>query len=137
MKIQKEYNTPFYYLGLAGLSIFLVVILVLNHFDLTFHDIVPPCYVYTMSGFQCPGCGGTRAVIAMLEGKFLLSLSYHPVVLYVVVVYGWFLISQTIERISNHRIAIGLNYRNIYIYLTLLLIGFNWIVKNIIIIYNR
>ncbi len=133
MKVQKEYNTAFYYLGLVGLSVFLVAILVLHHFNLTFSDVVPPCYFHALTGYQCPGCGGTRAVISMLEGNFLLSLSYHPLVLYAVILYGWFLVSQTIERISGHRIAIGLNYRNIYLFLALILIGSNWIIKNIII----
>lgn len=133
MRVQKEYNTPFYYLGLAGISVFLLAVLVLHCFDLTFFDIVPPCQFYTATGYQCPGCGGTRAVMAMLEGKFLLSLSYHPMVLFVVVFYGWFLISQTIERITRHKIAIGLNYRNIYVFSVLFLIGINWIVKNVII----
>lgn len=133
MKVQKEYNTPFYYLGLAGLSVFLLAILVLHCLDLTFSDVIPPCYFHTITGYQCPGCGGTRAVMSMLQGKFLLSLFYHPAVLYVVVLYGWFLISQTIERISKHRIAIGLNYRNIYLFSVLFLIAGNWIVKNIMI----
>lgn len=133
MKIQKEYNTPFYYLGIAGLSVFLLTVLVLHHLNLTFSNIIPPCFFYSLTGYQCPGCGGTRAVMAMLDGNFLLSLYYHPVVLYVIIFYGWFLISQTIERISRHRIAIGLNYRNIYLFLALFLIGGNWIIKNIII----
>ena len=29
---------------------------------------VPPCLFYRVSGLYCPGCGGTRAIRALLEG---------------------------------------------------------------------
>ena len=51
----------------------------------------------------CPGCGGTRAAYALLCGKPLLSLYYHPIVLYTVVVGAAFLVTQTIGRLSRGR----------------------------------
>lgn len=42
------------------------------------------CFILKNYGFYCPGCGGTRAVKALLHGNILESLRYHPIVVYVV-----------------------------------------------------
>lgn len=41
-----------------------------------------PCIFHLLTGWYCPGCGGTRAVKYLLQGKLLLSFQYHPLVLY-------------------------------------------------------
>lgn len=41
-----------------------------------------PCLFHLVTGLYCPGCGGTRAVRLMLQGRWLLSFQYHPFVLY-------------------------------------------------------
>lgn len=41
-----------------------------------------PCLFQMMTGLYCPGCGGTRAVRALLSGHPVLSFLYHPVVPY-------------------------------------------------------
>ena len=40
-----------------------------------------PCLFQLMTGLYCPGCGGTRAVKALLAGHPVLSFLYHPLVL--------------------------------------------------------
>ena len=42
----------------------------------------PPCLFHLATGYYCPGCGGTRAITALLHGQILNSVLYHPVVLY-------------------------------------------------------
>lgn len=37
-----------------------------------------PCYFATLTGLPCPGCGMTRATVALLKGNFRLALAYHP-----------------------------------------------------------
>ena len=44
--------------------------------------IFMPCLFHAMTGFYCPGCGGTRAVAALLRGDLVSSFCYHPLVLY-------------------------------------------------------
>ncbi|MCI9570502.1 MAG: DUF2752 domain-containing protein [Lachnospiraceae bacterium] len=41
-----------------------------------------PCLFHEITGLYCPGCGGTRAFKALLRGELLLSVLYHPFVLY-------------------------------------------------------
>ena len=42
-----------------------------------------PCLFHTLTGVYCPGCGGTRAAAALLQGKLLQSFYYHPLVPYI------------------------------------------------------
>jgi len=38
----------------------------------------PICFVRAHTGEQCPGCGLTRSVVALYNGDWALSRSYHP-----------------------------------------------------------
>lgn len=37
-----------------------------------------PCIVYQLTGLQCPGCGISRMLLAMLHGDFRAAFSFHP-----------------------------------------------------------
>lgn len=37
-------------------------------------DLLPGCFLYETTSIYCPGCGGTRAVYALLHGDILLCL---------------------------------------------------------------
>ncbi|MBR5509866.1 MAG: DUF2752 domain-containing protein [Lachnospiraceae bacterium] len=39
------------------------------------------CYIRETFRLYCPGCGGTRAVLALLGGDILQSARYNPIVL--------------------------------------------------------
>lgn len=45
------------------------------------------------TGLYCPGCGGTRALAALLRGQFLTSFQYHPLVPYLAVILPALLVS--------------------------------------------
>lgn len=36
------------------------------------------CVFNKLTGYYCPGCGNTRAVLALMSGRFLKSLGYNP-----------------------------------------------------------
>lgn len=44
------------------------------------------CLFYVLTGFYCPGCGGTRAFFSLIHGHPLISVYYHPIVLYTLAV---------------------------------------------------
>lgn len=92
---------------------------------------VAPCVVYSVLGVFCPGCGGTRAVAALFQGRLFAALVDFPMLVYCVAVYLWFMASHTVERASRGRIAIGMKYRHGWIYASLVILIVHWVVKNI------
>lgn len=91
-----------------------------------------PCWFRLFTGLYCPGCGATRAFVLLCQGRLLASLAYSPVVLYSAVLYLWFMLSNSIEFLSKGRLSIGMRYRNLYLYIGILLILGNWIIKNLL-----
>ena len=94
--------------------------------------LLPPCLFYQISGYYCPGCGGTRAMRALLSGKLVRAACLHPFVPYAAFVYLFFMITQTIERVSRGKLRIGLRYRNCIVWIAVFLIIGNFLIKNIL-----
>ena len=61
------------------------------------------CWVWEHWGIYCPGCGGTRAVIALAHGHLLKALYYHPAVPVAVILAAVYLLSQTIWRMRRRQ----------------------------------
>ncbi len=55
------------------------------------------CPLYAFTGILCPGCGGTRAVLALLHGDVWLSLRCNPSVAGIVI----FLLLWYAEAVSK------------------------------------
>ncbi len=71
-------------------TIFLDVVLIIGIFTAPLllrllMDGVPNCWSLNM-GIICPACGGTRCLINLLEGDFITSFIYNPMV-FVIVLY--------------------------------------------------
>ena len=133
MKRQKSLEEQLY---LAGLVLFAVsavavpfwVLLILPKLNLTQSG----CIVWMLFGAYCPGCGGTRAVNALLHGHFLQSFWYHPLVLYSVVLYFVFMVSWTLARFGLFGIKKGIAFRAGYMYAMLVIIAVNFVAKNLL-----
>ncbi|MEY4917283.1 MAG: hypothetical protein RL616_1196 [Verrucomicrobiota bacterium] len=59
--------------GILGL-IALVIAAVVFFFNPATHGIYPICQFHKLTGLDCPGCGMTRALYALLHGKFSAAL---------------------------------------------------------------
>lgn len=100
------------------------------HFVLSFGT--RPCVFYTLTGYFCPGCGGNpkSSGIAFRE-NFRECGGFSRWIFYAPVVFAWFMISQTIDRISGHRLPIGMKYRDTWVYAALVIVVIHFVVKNL------
>ena len=100
------------------------------HFVLSFGT--RPCVFYTLTGYFCPGCGGTRSLRALLSGKIFVSAVDFPMIFYAAVVFAWFMISQTIQRVSGGKYRIGLRWRSGYLWGALAILLAHFVLKNVL-----
>lgn len=125
----KTTEDELYLIGL-GLFIFGVPLTIL-YLNYGMSVISFPCYLYTTFGVYCPGCGGTRALIALCKGDVLQSIWYNPVVVYGLIIYFGFMLSHTLAKLPFLRVR-GWKYHNWYwIVLVLLMLG-DCILKNVL-----
>lgn len=130
MKQKRTEETGLYYMGLSAAGLGVLVCLILRFLPIPWDRFLLPCIFLKLTGYYCPGCGGTRAVTALLQGRLWDSFVYHPLVIYTAAAGGWFFVSQTIERLSRGKIAVGMKYRDLYLWIALVLVGINFAVKN-------
>ncbi len=67
-------------IGMIGLGIFYALFLV-DYFSV-------PCLFETVTGLYCPGCGITRAMISILNFKFIEALEYNKLAYLIIIVIG-------------------------------------------------
>lgn len=115
----------------------IVVIFLLNYvaikLQISLSKIIGPCYLYEHYGLYCMGCGGTRAVGALLHGKILTSVRYHPFVGYLVLLYVLSMVRYILNRLTNNKISL-LKIKPIYGYVAIIIIILQCVIKNILLI---
>ena len=62
-----------------------------------------PCLFQQMTGLYCPGCGGTRALMALAQGRVGAALWYHTPVVITLALAAIYLFSQTAWRLRGKR----------------------------------
>lgn len=90
-----------------------------------------PCFFSEIVGIYCPGCGGTRAAEALLHGRLLQALWYHPLVPYGALIGGGFMLTQGIHRLGV-RCVRGWRYHNWYLYVAVAILLGNFLLKNVL-----
>lgn len=135
LREEQERNDEVMYrvmLGLSAAAVLAAAVLFLAP-DLgsLFGDM--PCALRQMTGLYCPGCGGTRAFFALLDGQVGKSLFYNPAVCYVLAFALIYMISHTLKHLSGGKMR-GIRYRNVYCYLGVGLLAVNWGWKNYVLL---
>lgn len=131
MKKQPQLDRYFYIAGWIILAAVLLFVIGWSFYRPFMQRwIVKPCLIHTTFGFYCPGCGGTRAVYHLLHGEIIQSFLMHPLVLYATAIGGWFMISQSLHRIFGERFHAVMHVRLIYVYIALVIIILNCVIKN-------
>ncbi|MFB0947399.1 MAG: hypothetical protein ACI9V1_003423 [Spirosomataceae bacterium] len=78
-------------LNILVTGLFIGMLLVFYFFDPTNFSVFPSCYFKKFTGFDCPGCGGQRALHDLLHLRFadaidhnLLMMAGSPVIGFVI-----------------------------------------------------
>ena len=152
-------DTCFYVISWI-IMIGLVVIGILHHTGLftPTDDLAFPCFFRSATGLYCPGCGGTHAVISLVEGHLTDSFLAHPIILYVTACALVDIAANTVSLIrsklstrscdKDEHIQAGqpkhhheasaspyvLHFRMIYLYVGIAILFIQWIIKNILLL---
>ena len=90
----------------------------------------PPCLFHLATGYYCPGCGGTRAVSALLHGQLLRSFAFHPVVPYGAALFLRALFGTSLELLTKGRLAWGYELKKKEIFCVLFLTTAHFLLIN-------
>ena len=68
--------------------------------------VIPPtetsfylrCQLHTLTGLHCPGCGTTRALHALLNGRIEQALAYNSLAFIILPILGWLLFQSLRTR---------------------------------------
>lgn len=131
-RMSKKEEKSLYILGWMLLGAAAVLAGVTRGFSMQMKIFSLPCIFWELTGYYCPGCGGTRACAALFRGEIVRSFLCHPVVVYTAVVFAWYMISHTIEYLTRGRLAVGMRYRDLYLYLAAAIILIQWVVRNLL-----
>lgn len=132
-EIDEEVDRCFYIAGWILLLIFATVLALYRLGILG--TIVHPCIFHTTTGFYCPGCGGSRAIIELFRGHILRSIYYHPVVFFTTVHGFLFMGSHTIHILSSGKWKKVLHFRPVYIWWILGITCANFLIKNLLLFF--
>lgn len=91
---------------------------------------LPKCPTYTLTGIPCPGCGSTRATLALLHGDILQALWYNPLAILVDVFLAVYLVWYTVDIIRGKdtvNLLLKREWRKELWIPVIILIGINWL----------
>lgn len=63
-----------------------------------------PCFFKEVTHLYCPGCGGTRSVIALLHLDIKRAFLCNPTVVYVAIMFLWCMLGTVIWKLTGKKI---------------------------------
>ena len=80
MKKDTSQDIYLYIIGWVGIGLSIIYLFLKYALHVDLIDFAGPCVLNMLTGFYCPGCGGTRAMFALAKGDILKSFVYQPFV---------------------------------------------------------
>ena len=91
------------------------------------------CSFHAKHQLYCPGCGGTRAAIALLRGEILESLRYNPITLLLIIDVALMTIIDLVKKLSNGKYVFS-RIRLIYNVAFLIFIVIYFVLRNYLLV---
>lgn len=91
-----------------------------------------PCSIKDLTGLDCPGCGGQRAISAILKGDFKQAFYYNELIyIYLIVIIYLYIFYIEKYLVKDEQIANRLIVSNKFAFYFLLIIILFMIIRNI------
>lgn len=132
MKLKSK--DDYIFISLLITSILIIIFTLIYNFFLYRYISVPSCFFFDHFGLYCPGCGCTRAFLALLNLDFDLSLYYNPVVIYCVIILFIYFCTQTVDRLLKHSKFI-MPYSNWYGYIGIFIMIIHCVYRNYLLLF--
>lgn len=104
-------------------------LVVLFWFNPAQHSFYPFCAFHRVTGWQCPGCGGLRAVHHLLHGEVLTAFRFNQVVVLAVPVALWWVVRRWGRRAQAGEFSARAQTRWAWGVLAVLILF--WVVRNL------
>jgi hypothetical protein len=76
----------------------------------------PRCWFHTLTGWQCPGCGGLRAAHQLMHGNLAEAFRYNPLVFFLMAGAGIWGVLEGVRRVNGRDLAARFR-RPLYVWL--------------------
>lgn len=107
----------------------LAVLAVLFSFNPAHHSFYPFCAFHRVTGWQCPGCGGLRAVHHLLHGEVVTAFRFNQLVVLAAPFAVWFAVRRWLRGPRLGENSLRAQARWAWIALAVLIVF--WIVRNL------
>lgn len=128
----KELIEPMDFLFRVGIVLLVLIavlcIVVRNESLIGLFNLIPECVFHKITGYNCPGCGMTRASIALLNFHFMESIKYNIVIVYGFVCYVIFMVVQG-AHVCFKTNSFNEKILGIFIYIGVAILIIQWAVK--------
>ena len=108
----------------------------LRWFDPAQYAFFPRCTLHMLTGLECPGCGGQRAVHQLLHGEINAAFQANALLVGLLPVGAWLLLRFILARCTRHNLpAMFLNRTSLWLFVAALVVfglvrnlpGFEWL----------
>ena len=90
-----------------------------------------PCFFHEVTGWNCPGCGLTRAAIAISRGDLVGAFGCNPMIVPYAIYGGWYAVTASVRYLRGERDAVIFGPTWVHVVMLILALAFG-VVRNLV-----
>jgi hypothetical protein len=99
------------------------------------HGFYPVCMFHSLTGLNCPGCGATRALYALLHGNLQVALKDNSLFMLTLAALGIWSARFVLRKMRNQRATLNISSKFLWVFLVVAFVfavirnlpGFEWL----------